>query len=417
MHSLLSAVVFALCTLTAVPGAIAFLIAGTLVLTATCQSVGVGTTTAAIDLDSCISNSNGGLIPGSGFSSSCRDIGFSGVELSAQCKDPSGTFVNTQINLNVIFSNVNGLITCPLASRTITGTPTQLGGQGGSPTPGPPGGGGGTALPALDDCVSAATCSFNPTSTGSTYPQQTQIGGAFDNCDSSIAVHNTFSGSVTVTDNWSVDVGVSLGIPKLLGVDVQTTVEHGKEVTMSQTIDYTVPPQLQAALVGTASFNAIFGSMNMDYGSHSSILNDVVYFQSTSNQPEVGMRTIGCGQSWPIWNATAVDKPSPASNLRALWGYSLATGVVIMALLLVTSLLAMKQQCGEHVAAGRPKGSALSTGFAFTFARDASRTLDNNVEDLTERGCGHSGSQRLSLYVPTITPLRGSTTLFDVVDE
>ncbi|KAJ7925506.1 hypothetical protein B0H13DRAFT_1975068 [Mycena leptocephala] len=126
MNSLLSAVVFALCTLTAVPGAIASLIAGlaygsppsfsstcinigvnlsTFVLTATCQNMGVGTTTAAIDLNSCISNTNGELSPGGAFNSSCRDIGLSGVELSAQCKDPSGTFINTQIDLSVCFGH------------------------------------------------------------------------------------------------------------------------------------------------------------------------------------------------------------------------------------------------------------------------------------------------------------------------
>ncbi|KAF7371485.1 hypothetical protein MVEN_00003100 [Mycena venus] len=136
----------------------------------------------------------------------------------------------------------------PAPGTTTTGTTTQLGGQRGTTTPAPFGGGGGTALPALDDCVSAATCSFNPTSTGPTYPQQTQIGAAFDNCDSSIAVHNIFSGSITVTDNWSVDVGVSFGIPRLLGLDVHTTVEHGKEVTMSQTYDYYIPPQLRVQL-------------------------------------------------------------------------------------------------------------------------------------------------------------------------
>lgn len=61
-------------------------------------------------------------------------------------------------------------------------------------------------------------------------------------------MHNTFSGSVTVTDNWSVDVDVSIGIPKYLGVDVQTTLEHGQEVTMSQTIDYNVPPHLRVCI-------------------------------------------------------------------------------------------------------------------------------------------------------------------------
>jgi hypothetical protein len=77
-------------------------------------------------------------------------------------------------------------------------------------------------------------------------------------------VHNTFSGSVTVTDNWSVDVGVSFGIPKLLGVDVHTTVEHGKEVTMSQTIDYNVPPQLRVRI--HAFFELVFQEANANTG-------------------------------------------------------------------------------------------------------------------------------------------------------
>ncbi|KAF7343956.1 CNVH-domain-containing protein [Mycena venus] len=133
MNSLLSTVVVALCTLAAIPSAIASPVAppqpdtnfsatctnigvnlSTLVLTATCQrSGGVGTTTSSIGLNSCISNTNGELTTGNGFSSSCQNIGFSGVNLSAQCKTPSGTFINTSIDLNVVFSNNNGLLTCP----------------------------------------------------------------------------------------------------------------------------------------------------------------------------------------------------------------------------------------------------------------------------------------------------------------
>ncbi|KAJ7254539.1 hypothetical protein C8J57DRAFT_1236779 [Mycena rebaudengoi] len=208
----------------------------------------------------------------------------------------------TQSNPTIVISTTKSTtITTPEKDTTTTRTTTSFGGQGGTTTTTPFGGGGVAASPALDDCISTASCRFNPTRTGPSYPQQTQLGAAFDNCDSSIPVHNTFSGSVTVTDNWSVDAGVSFDLPKFLGLDVHTSVEHGKEVTMSQT----------------------------------STLNDVVYFQSTSGNAVVAMQTIGCNQSWPIWNATAaVDRASPASRTRASLGCLLAAGVVIMALLL-----------------------------------------------------------------------------------
>ncbi|KAJ6574349.1 Cyanovirin-N [Mycena capillaripes] len=83
-------------------------------LTATCQkSGGVGTETTTIGLNSCVGNTNGELVAGATFSGSCSSISFSGVRLSATCKTPNGTTIRNSIDLNGVFSNNNGVLTCP----------------------------------------------------------------------------------------------------------------------------------------------------------------------------------------------------------------------------------------------------------------------------------------------------------------
>ncbi|KAJ6544507.1 hypothetical protein B0H19DRAFT_1076611 [Mycena capillaripes] len=177
-----------------------------------------------------------------------------------------------------------------------------------------------TGTPSLDDCISKkASCAFTATfllnthgsrlglqSTGSAYPQETQIGAAFDNCDSTVNVTQHFSGSVTITDNWSVE-----------------------------SYDYVVPPQARAALVGTASFDAIFGKMNMKYSNYIANLNNVVYFKSDANQnPVVALRMFSCNESFPAWNATAAvpsgDGPMGRYTPRCL----VISTLVLLALLI-----------------------------------------------------------------------------------
>ncbi|KAJ6535650.1 Cyanovirin-N [Mycena capillaripes] len=83
-------------------------------LTATCQkSGGIGTATTTIGLNSCVGNSNGELVAGGAFSSSCSSISFSGITLSATCQTPSGTTIRTSLDLNAVLSNNNGFLTCP----------------------------------------------------------------------------------------------------------------------------------------------------------------------------------------------------------------------------------------------------------------------------------------------------------------
>ncbi|KAF8181454.1 Cyanovirin-N [Mycena galopus ATCC 62051] len=88
---------------------------GSLTLTANCQnSEGVIGGSETIGLDSCIGNDNGELVAHSNdFSASCSSISASGIELSAACRTPSGTVIDTSIDLNVVFSNTNGIIICP----------------------------------------------------------------------------------------------------------------------------------------------------------------------------------------------------------------------------------------------------------------------------------------------------------------
>ncbi|KAJ6461268.1 Cyanovirin-N [Mycena vitilis] len=133
MNKLLSSVILALVAVAAVPGAIATPVeeraaqtnfsatctgisfnASNNNLTATCQrSSGIGTATSTIGLNSCVGNINGILTAGNSFSSSCSSISFSGVSLSALCRNPAGTNIRTTLDLNSVLSNTNGILTCP----------------------------------------------------------------------------------------------------------------------------------------------------------------------------------------------------------------------------------------------------------------------------------------------------------------
>ncbi|KAJ7272384.1 Cyanovirin-N [Mycena rebaudengoi] len=89
------------------------------VLTTTCRTSTGGQITSSIGLDSCIANANGQLVArqSGGFSASCPGIVFVGTSTSAtlngRCTNASGTVVSSSINLNDVFTNNNGILTCP----------------------------------------------------------------------------------------------------------------------------------------------------------------------------------------------------------------------------------------------------------------------------------------------------------------
>ncbi|KAJ7881637.1 hypothetical protein B0H13DRAFT_2345077 [Mycena leptocephala] len=178
----------------------------------------------------------------------------------------------------------------------------------------------------LSDCLGGtAACTFTPTglrfkrTASGNYAEMTPLGLPIENCnDANVTATGHFSGSVTLTDNWSqaVDAGAEFSVPGYLNVggDVKTSVEKGKEIQMAQSLDYPIAPNMKAALVASASFIGIFGTMDMQYPSDFQTIRDVVYFTSAQDPgPVASLMTIGCDQPWPIWNATsAVATTAPA---------------------------------------------------------------------------------------------------------
>jgi hypothetical protein len=81
------------------------------VLAATCQT-GTGTQATTLDLDSCITNSNGALMWGSGgnYAGSCSGCSLSGTSLSCQCSDVNGTPHATTIDVNNQITNCSGML-------------------------------------------------------------------------------------------------------------------------------------------------------------------------------------------------------------------------------------------------------------------------------------------------------------------
>ncbi|KAH7422534.1 hypothetical protein KP509_12G013100 [Ceratopteris richardii] len=79
-------------------------------LTASCPGVDGNPVTSSIDLNSKISNSNGKLVcPGNDFAASCSNIGLSGGHtLLANCKDENGNVIQMSLDLNDCISNSNG---------------------------------------------------------------------------------------------------------------------------------------------------------------------------------------------------------------------------------------------------------------------------------------------------------------------
>ncbi|KAF7333726.1 hypothetical protein MVEN_02329000 [Mycena venus] len=194
----------------------------------------------------------------------------------------------------------------------------------------------------LKDCLGGtAACTFTPTSTASSYyAEMTPLGLPLENCnEGNVTVTGHLGGEVTITDNWSVeiDAGAKFDLPGELeiGLDVKTTFEKGKEVQIAQSFDYPIPPDTKAALVGSASFIGIFGSMEMTYhGSNPKTVNNVVYFKSAENPNPIALLImIPCGQPWPAWNATLAVPTSGASVADSRLSCFAIVGLVITALL------------------------------------------------------------------------------------
>ncbi|KAJ1307824.1 hypothetical protein OPQ81_001906 [Rhizoctonia solani] len=154
-----------------------------------------------------------------------------------------------------------------------------------------------------------ASCTFLSPTPGDVYPQRSLIGNPFSNCISTQPVKHTISGSATVTDSWGVSVTTgnefTLGIPQS-ELSVTTTVGHSREVTMSQSIEFEIPPNMQTALIGVTKFQGLSGKMLLTYPNRTSInISNTYYFQYTGEPVVFQRMDLDCDQSWPDWNTTS----------------------------------------------------------------------------------------------------------------
>ncbi|KAJ7760712.1 hypothetical protein DFH07DRAFT_429872 [Mycena maculata] len=82
-------------------------------LTATCFAPDGSDSISDIDLDTCVGNSNGDLVVGTGFTASCTGLSLNGLELSAECPSNGGGFtVNDPISLDTALVVHNGVLFC-----------------------------------------------------------------------------------------------------------------------------------------------------------------------------------------------------------------------------------------------------------------------------------------------------------------
>lgn len=86
---------------------------GSNVLAATCPTAS-GTQSTTLDLNTCITNSDGTLWWSSSgnYASSCTGCALSGTELSCQCYDVNGQAQSTSIDVNTQVTNCAGTLTC-----------------------------------------------------------------------------------------------------------------------------------------------------------------------------------------------------------------------------------------------------------------------------------------------------------------
>ncbi|KAF8597760.1 hypothetical protein BDV93DRAFT_561987 [Ceratobasidium sp. AG-I] len=158
----------------------------------------------------------------------------------------------------------------------------------------------------LQDCANGgpADCSFMPLGRVGIYPQLALIGNPFANCASNKPVTQTLEGSVTITDNWSVEISGSFTTHSN-ELSAQTTVGCSHATTLTQSISYVISPGMQSALVGIARFNGTSGNMVMGYRNGTILkVPRIVYFRNTGETPIFQRLDVPCSQPWPTWNPT-----------------------------------------------------------------------------------------------------------------
>jgi len=81
-------------------------------LRATCQTSNGDWKITSLDLNTCLSNTNGIFTCGGRYGQSARGQSLSGTTLSAQLQTVSGNWMQTTVNLNNFISNINGELVC-----------------------------------------------------------------------------------------------------------------------------------------------------------------------------------------------------------------------------------------------------------------------------------------------------------------
>ncbi|CAE6479819.1 unnamed protein product, partial [Rhizoctonia solani] len=131
------------------------------------------------------------------------------------------------------------------------------------------------------------------------------------------SVKQTFTGSTTITDNWSIEAGPEFGTT-FNSIAVTAQISHGEARTVTQTFEWDVDPGQQTALVAVGRFNGLYGGMDLSYSNGSSVrMENAVYFQSTGEKATVTRLDIGCGEQWPSWNATTENGAAPMHGYRS----------------------------------------------------------------------------------------------------
>ncbi|KIM64735.1 hypothetical protein SCLCIDRAFT_114413 [Scleroderma citrinum Foug A] len=84
------------------------------VLYASCKQENGQYDNTSINLDKCVTNDNGVLYCGTNgdYSSTCSDCTFTGTTVVCDCKDSSQIVHSTSIDLNQCLTNSNGALTC-----------------------------------------------------------------------------------------------------------------------------------------------------------------------------------------------------------------------------------------------------------------------------------------------------------------
>ncbi|KAG8734809.1 hypothetical protein FRC10_011403 [Ceratobasidium sp. 414] len=195
----------------------------------------------------------------------------------------------------------------------------------------------------LIDCASGgpARCSFTASGVeGGISPQTAPLGSVVQNCDGgNETIKQSVTRSVTITDNWSVTSGVTLGPPMgVTRVSVSTTVSHSQDMTIEQTLEVNVPPGKKVVFVAYVDFKEIPGTMYLDYGHASSQNLDVnaTYYQNTGSPAVTDAIVRDCDEDLPPLNATiAGPEISAAVQCGPLRLQGLGASVLVALVLLL----------------------------------------------------------------------------------